>query len=233
MPELNVLRVFCAEGGTGGNPLGVYLDGGAFDPSERQAEARRLGFSETVFVDDPSTGECQIFTPTVELPFAGHPLVGTAWLLAEHGHELSELRPPAGEVPARVEGDRAFVAGRPEWQPEYEWLEVGSAAEVEALDGPPPNAGDMAAVYAHMHHGAVRARVFPVAIGIAEDEATGGAAVLLGARLGGEFTIHQGRGSLIDVVARGDGYVEIGGLVVRDQASDAPPASSTDAPATK
>ena len=68
MPELHVLRVFCAEGGTGGNPLGVYLDGAAFDPSERQAEAKRLGFSETVFVDDPSTGELRIFTPALELP---------------------------------------------------------------------------------------------------------------------------------------------------------------------
>ena len=45
--------------------------------------ATDLGFSETVFVDDPETGELRIFTPTTELPFAGHPLVGTAWLLSK------------------------------------------------------------------------------------------------------------------------------------------------------
>jgi predicted PhzF superfamily epimerase YddE/YHI9 len=233
MPELQVLRVFCGPGGTGGNPLGVYLDGPAVPPGERQAEAKRLGFSETVFVDDTATGELQIFTPAVELPFAGHPLVGTAWLLARHGHAPTTLRPPAGEVPARVEGDRALVAGRPEWQPDYELIELGSPDEVDALRAPPPNERDLAAAYARMEDGGVRARVFPVALGIAEDEATGSAAIRIGARLGGAFTIHQGQGSEIDVAAREDGYVEIGGLVVKDQATDAPPANSTAAPTTK
>jgi predicted PhzF superfamily epimerase YddE/YHI9 len=233
MPELHVLRVFCGEDGSGGNPLGVYLDGQAIEPSGRQAVAKRLGYSETVFVDDQSNGQLQIFTPAVELPFAGHPLVGAAWLLAQRGHTPVALRPPAGEVPARVEGDRAFVAGRPEWQPDYELLELGSREEVEALDGPPPNQRDLAAVYAPMGDDAVRVRVFPVALGIAEDEATGSAAIRLGALLDRPFTIHQGVGSVIEVTPREDGYVEIGGLVVTDHAIAAPPASSTDAPATK
>ncbi len=233
MAQLTVLRVFCDEAGNGGNPLGVYLDGQAFAPDERQNEAKRLGFSETVFVDDPATGAVQIFTPAVELPFAGHPLVGTAWLLAQDGHRLSSLNPPAGEVPARVEGDRAFVAGRPEWQPDYEWMELGSPDEVEALTGPPPNRADLACVYAPVDDHAIRARVFPVALGIPEDEATGSAAVRLGALLGRPMRIHQGEGSVIDVVPRDDGYVEIGGLVTRAQASDAPPTSSTADPATK
>ena len=233
MAQLTVLRVFCGEGGSGGNPLGVYLDGREFGADERQAEAKRLGYSETVFVDDPAAGALQIFTPAVELPFAGHPLVGAAWLLAQNGHHLSALHPPAGGVPARVEGDRAFVAGRPEWQPDYEWMELESPEEVEALTGPPPSRADMAAAYAPIDEHAIRARVFPVAIGIAEDEATGGAAVLLGALLGRPMRIHQGEGSVIDVLPRGDGYVEIGGLVSRAQATDAPPASSTAAPITK
>lgn len=239
MARLTVLRVFCGEGGTGGNPLGVYLDGGSFAPEARQPEAKRLGYSETVFVDDLETGVVQIFTPAVELPFAGHPLVGTAWLLAQGGHRPSSLRPPAGEVPARVEGDRAFVAGLPEWQPDYEWMELGSPEEVEALTGPPPSERDLACVYAPIDDLAVRARVFPVALGIPEDEATGSAAVRLGALLGRPMRIHQGEGSVIDVAPLEDtpegtgGYVEIGGLVTIDQASDDPPASSTAAPATK
>ena len=233
MAQLTVLRVFCGEGGTGGNPLGVYLDGGSFAPETRQAEAKRLGYSETVFVDDLATGVLQIFTPAVELPFAGHPLAGTAWLLAQGGHRPSSLRPPAGEVPARVEGERAFVAGRPEWQPDYEWMELGSPEEVEALTGPPPSEHDLACVYAPIDDHAVRARVFPVALGIPEDEATGSAAVRLGALLGRPMRIHQGEGSVIDVAPLEEGYVEIGGLVTIDQASDAPPASSTPAPTTK
>ena len=233
MPDLQVLRVFCGPNGTGGNPLGVYLDGSAIPRPERQGAAKELGYSETVFVDDRANGELQIFTPAVELPFAGHPLVGSAWLLAKNGHTPSVLRPPAGEVPTRVEGERAFVAGRPEWQPDYELLELSSPAEVEALEGPPPNERDLAAAYASMGEDAVRVRVFPVALGIEEDEATGSAAVRLGARLGRAFTIHQGEGSVIYVTPREDGYVEIGGLVVSDHATDAPPANSTAAPTTK
>ena len=79
---LHTLRVFLGPDGGGGNPLEVVLDGVAVPPARRQAVAADLGFSETVFVDDPATGALQIFTPTVELPLAGHPLVGTAWLLA-------------------------------------------------------------------------------------------------------------------------------------------------------
>ena len=116
MTELHVLRVFIGPDGRGGNPLGVVLDGAAIDPAERQAMAARLGFSETVFVDaldagddaagvghergddhDPSTiATIRIFTPGAELPFAGHPTVGTSWLLASHGHRGS----PSARRPA-------------------------------------------------------------------------------------------------------------------------------------
>src|SRR4028119_1864962 len=113
MPKLHVLKVFVGEDGTGGNPLGVFLEGHGIPAPERQGAAaglgrRRagvaaaggvslegrgipapdgrgvaadLGFSETVFVDDAEGGELRIFTPGTELPFAGHPLVGTAWPL--------------------------------------------------------------------------------------------------------------------------------------------------------
>ena len=101
MATLHVLRVFCDEAGEHGNPLGVFLDGGEVPPERRQAVAHELGFSETVFVDDAARGEIRIFTPGLELPFAGHPTVGTAWLLAHEGEAVEVLRPPAGEVAVR------------------------------------------------------------------------------------------------------------------------------------
>lgn len=104
MSKLHVLKVFVGGDGAGGNPLGVFLDGASVPEAARQPIAKRLGFSETVFVDDRSTGELRIFTPETELPFAGHPLVGTAWLLLREGHDVSVLRPPAGEAAVRVEG---------------------------------------------------------------------------------------------------------------------------------
>lgn len=215
MVSLHVLRVFVGPDGSNGNPLGVFLDGGAIAPSERQAVAAELGFSETVFVDDAATGTLRIFTPAVELPFAGHPCVGTAWLLARERAAVLALRTRAGDVPARVKGEAAFVAGRPEWAPEFEWFELPSPADVDALNGP-PGGSDLAAAYAQVNDRNVRARVFPRRLGIEEDEATGAAAITLGARLGRPITIHQGVGSMIDVRPLEDGFVEIGGGVVQD-----------------
>jgi predicted PhzF superfamily epimerase YddE/YHI9 len=216
MPHLHILRVFTTEDGSGGNPLGVFLEGAEVPGSERQAAAAAIGFSETVFVDEAATGKVRIFTPTVELPFAGHPLVGTGWLLARERQPVSVLRPPAGEVHTRLEGDLAVVAGRPEWAPPFRWFELGSPAEVEALGGA-PEGHDLAGAYAWAGDGVVRARVFPARFGIDEDEATGAAALLLGALLDRDFELRQGRGSVIAVHPRQDGLVEIGGRVRLDE----------------
>ena len=230
MPDLHVLRVFTTDDGSGGNPLGVFLAGAEVPPETRQANAADIGFSETVFVDDAGTGRVQIFTPTVEMPVAGHPLVGTAWLLANRETAVSELNPPAGAVPARAEGEHAYVAGRPEWAPPFEWRELASAADVEALEGP-PDGHDLIGLYAWEGNDRVRARVFPVRLGIAEDEATGAAAVRLGAQLGRNLTTRQGGGSIIEVRPRDDGMIEIGGRVVLDEVRPyAPPGGSANSP---
>ncbi len=209
---LHVLRVFVGDVGAGGNPLGVFLDGGEVPEGERQGVAADLGFSETVFVEDPGQGRLRIFTLKEELPFAGHPLVGTAWLLASEGFEVPALRPPAGEVLVRVEGDITFISGRPEWAPPFEHIELGSSAEVETLAGS-PDGHDLAGVWAWEDEeaGYVRARVFPVRLGIEEDEATGAHAVRLAAWLRRTIVIRQGEGSLIFAEPQPDGSVEIGG----------------------
>jgi predicted PhzF superfamily epimerase YddE/YHI9 len=212
LATLHVLRVFFGDGDAGGNPLGVFLDGGEVPGYKRQEVAADLGFSETVFVEDPGRGKLRIFTPKAELPFAGHPLVGTAWLLAREGFEVPALHPPAGEVPVRVEEDLTFISGRSEWAPTFEHIQLDSPAEIDALTGP-PEGHDLAGMWAWEDEeaGYVRVRVFPVRLGIDEDEATGAHAVRLAARLGREITIRQGEGSLIFAEPQPNGTVEIGG----------------------
>ena len=212
MATLHVLRVFVGEGGAGGSPLGVFLEGKEVPEDRRQRVAADLGLSETVFVDDPDRGELRIFTPKVELPFAGHPLVGTAWLLLREGFEVPLLRPPAGEVPVRSQADIICISGRPGWAPSFEHIQLGSPGEVDALTGP-PDGHDVAGVWAwdNEEAGRVRVRVFPVRYGIREDEATGAHAIRLVARLGRAITIRQGEGSVILAEPRPDGMVEIGG----------------------
>jgi len=222
VPTLHVLRVFCDEAGEEGNPLGVFLAGAEVAEERRQAVAHDLGFSETVFVEDPGRGEIRIFTPGLELPFAGHPTVGTAWLLAQEGVAVDVLRPPAGEVEVRREGELTFVAARAEWSPPWELIEVGGPAEIEALDGPPGGREDEIYLWAWSDEeaGTVRSRCWSLADGVGEDEATGSAAIMLADALGRALTIRQGRGSLLYADSLGEGRAEVGGLVVLDEVRD-------------
>jgi predicted PhzF superfamily epimerase YddE/YHI9 len=216
---LHVLRVFCDEGGEWGNPLGVFLDGAEVPPDRRQAVARQLGFSETVFVDDRTRGEIRIFTPGLELPFAGHPTVGAAWLLANEGGAVEVLRPPAGGVAVRGQGELTYIVARAEWSPPWELIELGAPAEVEALDGPPGGREDEIYLWAWADEeaGVVRSRCFSLADGVGEDEATGSAAIMLAAALDRSLTIHQGEGSLLYARPLGEGRAEVGGRVVLDE----------------
>jgi predicted PhzF superfamily epimerase YddE/YHI9 len=217
VPTLHFLRVFVNEDREWGNPLGIFLDGGQIPEGERQDVAAELGFSETVFVEDGGAGRIRIHTPAVELPFAGHPSVGVAWLLAEKGAPVDVLRPPAGEVAVRREREAAFIATDPAWAPLFEYAQLGSPAEVRGLTRTDVRNNTYAWSWIDDAAGTIRARSFVPEAGIAEDEATGSAALALCARLGRAVTIHQGYGSVLRCRPLADGRVEVGGAVVLDE----------------
>jgi predicted PhzF superfamily epimerase YddE/YHI9 len=218
MAELHVLRVFCDARWGFGNPLGVFLDGEEVPEERRLDVAAELGFSETVFVDDAASGRMRIFTPGLELDFAGHPSVGTAWLLGKEREPVSVLRPPAGEVEVRVDGGRTFVAARPEWGPDWKLIQLEDALAVEETTAP-PEGEELACVWAWVDdaEGTVRSRCFSLEDGIGEDEATGSAAICLAAALERDIEILQGRGSRLDARYLGEGRAEVGGRVVLDE----------------
>jgi trans-2,3-dihydro-3-hydroxyanthranilate isomerase len=101
-----------------GNQLAVFTDARGLDGETMQALALEIGFSETTFVLPPEHGgtvRVRIFTPATELPFAGHPVLGTAWVLAaplQRG--IVELETGRGIVPVELERDEsgAIVFGR-------------------------------------------------------------------------------------------------------------------------
>jgi trans-2,3-dihydro-3-hydroxyanthranilate isomerase len=110
-----------------GNQLGVFIDGRPFTSAQMQRLARELNVAETVFVLPPTDGgdvRVRIFTPGTELPFAGHPVLGTAFVVAAAlGTNAVTLETGAGLVPIALERDGGrLVFGRmrqpiPTWEP--------------------------------------------------------------------------------------------------------------------
>lgn len=98
----------------GGNPLAVFTDARGLSDAQMQALAAEMNYSETTFVlppDDPANdARVRIFHRTAEMPFAGHPNVGTACVLARHGRDrngLLRFEQMAGLVEIAVERDAA------------------------------------------------------------------------------------------------------------------------------
>src|SRR5882672_2896386 len=96
----------------GGNPLAVFPDASGLSDGEMQSLAAEFNLSETTFVvppEDPSnTARVRIFNRTSEMPFAGHPNVGTGWVLAGLGRDRDSVlrfEEIAGLVEVRVERD--------------------------------------------------------------------------------------------------------------------------------
>lgn len=96
--RLDIVDVF-AEKKFAGNQLAVVRDAAGLDAAVMQTIAREMNFSETTFVtsEEPDAADVRIFTPAQELPFAGHPTIGTAWVLGRN-HPAYTLRLGAGNV---------------------------------------------------------------------------------------------------------------------------------------
>src|SRR6186713_160140 len=110
MPDyaFRVVNVF-AETPLGGNPLAVFEDARGIDERTMQALALQFNLSETTFIlpSDRATARVRIFTPTFEMPFAGHPTLGTAHVvraLAGNGDSVT-LEMIAGVIPVDARGD--------------------------------------------------------------------------------------------------------------------------------
>ncbi len=206
MPPVRVLRVFTRNGG--GNHLGVVTDLAGLDDAAMQSVATELGFSETIFLDAPRV---RIFTPLTELSFAGHPLVGAAWVVAGGADGDGDLECGIGLVRYRVEGGEAWIdaplpagavpladgAARAEHfgvaAPQRSWMvavpqpyAVFELAEEESVTAASPDQEAIASAGLSVYLVApaahgVTARFFAPALGVPEDPATGSAAVALAA----------------------------------------------------
>jgi PhzF family phenazine biosynthesis protein len=102
-----IINVF-AEERLAGNPLAVFEDGHGLDDATMQALALQFNLSETTFIlpSTRATAGVRIFTPTFEMPFAGHPTLGTAHVVrALKGGDAVTLEMRAGVIPVRARDD--------------------------------------------------------------------------------------------------------------------------------
>lgn len=213
MPRsVQIVRVF-TRGADGGNALGVVNDVTGLTDDQMQAIAYELGFSETTFVswNEGDIPDVRIFTPLVEMEFAGHPMVGTSWVINVLGPGgVEALRCPVGVLPTRVDGEMAWIEtalGQPVdhrdddllgragmasptrvWTvampKEYTIAEYADPEEVTGLAPDMDVLKETFGVLAYARNGAaVRSRFFAPVGGVDEDPATGSAAVALAALL--------------------------------------------------
>jgi len=111
-----------------GNPLAVVFDAAGLADGEMQSIAREMNLSETTFLLPPTRPDCaarvRIFTPAREVPFAGHPTIGTSWVLATEGllpRGATRFLLEEGIGPVEVE-----LEGEPT-RPSFLWMRHGEA----------------------------------------------------------------------------------------------------------
>lgn len=119
--EFRIVNVFTRGGALTGNLLCVFEDARGLGDAAMQAFVRQFNLSETTFIlpSDRATARVRIFTPSYELPFAGHPTLGTAHVvraLAGAGDAVT-LEMTAGVIPVTAAGDRwTLAANAPRWR---------------------------------------------------------------------------------------------------------------------
>lgn len=133
--DYRIVNVFTRGGRLTGNPLAVFENGNGLDDATMQALARQMNLSETTFVlpSDRAAARVRIFTPAYEMPFAGHPTLGTAHVVRalRQGGDALALEMKAGIIPVIAKGDRwTLQANPPRWREVEE-----SPAELAAVLG--------------------------------------------------------------------------------------------------
>src|SRR5437867_4813524 len=141
----HLLNVFTLDGNRlSGNPLCVFEDGRGLDSATMQTLARQFNLSETTFIfaSEKASAAVRIFTPNYEMPFAGHPTLGTAHVvrsLTDAGAALT-LEMKAGVIPVTAEGDHwTLEANAPRYRQvdaaPHELAEMLGLPAADVLDG--------------------------------------------------------------------------------------------------
>ncbi len=225
-----ILNVFAADGGRfTGNPLCVFEDGSGLSAETMQALARQFNLSETTFVlpCDHATAAMRIFTPAMELPFAGHPTLGTAEVVRDLRQTPAAitLSTQAGIIPVRAQRNVWTLTAGP---PRALSLETGRSIELVTELG--LTAADLAAPPLWVSTG-IQQLLVPLVSAQAVERARAGAGLAAFANDMGKVGIYlfspvdadpvsvrfffaKAGGALIEDPATGSACANLGGYVV-------------------
>jgi PhzF family phenazine biosynthesis protein len=207
-----------------GNPLCVFEDGASLDTVQMQALALQFNLSETTFIlpSQRASAAVRIFTPRYEMPFAGHPTLGTAHVCRALGlvSDVLTLEMPAGIIGVKAAGDRwTLQANAPTWReferPRDELAHMLGIAEDEIVERPLwINAGTEQLIVPLATEAAVRrAALRPEAVSDLKNENGAAMAYVFagaGKRLLARFFFQQGSAALEDP-ATGSATANLGG----------------------
>ncbi|MBO0853128.1 MAG: PhzF family phenazine biosynthesis protein [Nocardia sp.] len=218
--RVEIVRVCTDAAGRFGNTLGIVPSNvlGERDPATMAA---LTGLHATAVLDEPASGRVRmrIHTPALEVGFAGYPVLGVAWWLADQGHPVKIIDVPAGPVEVQIlEDGLVWIRSRAEWAPEFSFEEFADPELFTTVD-PRQFTGGQHYIWSWTDEtrGAMRARMFAPDMGIAEDQATGSAAIGLTAKLRRGLIITQGTGSQLFTEWDSDGWVRLGGRVAAEK----------------
>ncbi|MDD9912857.1 MAG: PhzF family phenazine biosynthesis protein [Alphaproteobacteria bacterium] len=214
---VHIFNVFVNEQGNFGNPVGIILDETQQLSSEqRLALTKKLGFSESVFINNLDKASISIYSSQGEIPFAGHAAVGTAYAISQFGGKhISELRGLKGSIPVTFEDNLVWVSSdlsiTPPWWHEY------IPTEKELLEISAKNqkyyAHSQVWTWQDQQKAQIRARTFAPAWDIIEDQANGSGCMRLAATLGLKIEVLHGEGSIIHAEPKSPGTAKVGGRV--------------------
>ena len=215
--EVNVVLVFANEEGKFGNPVGIVSDILQVISSEkRQKIIANLGFSESVFIENFTSGKVSIFNPIKEVRFAGHALIGTAYFISHMlSKPISFLECKGGKVQFwqedRLTWIHASLTGTPPWHHE----QLQNSTEIENLTSSQTTTKKHTMVWAWIDEkrGIIRARTFAPDWGIPEDQGNGSGSMQLATILDRSLEIHHGEGSVIYAKPAENDFADVGGMV--------------------
>jgi predicted PhzF superfamily epimerase YddE/YHI9 len=212
MEEMKVLNVFTNEKGEFGNPVGIIVDSeNKVGDKTRQQMAISSEFSEIVFINNLETKDVSIFSPTRQIPFAGHALVGTSYYFNKVLNiPTVEIESMDKKIKSWQKNNLTFVEAYLSILPNWNFKEYKTPEEIEQITVQEASSLKHTLVWSWINEkeGIVRARTFASDWDITEDEANGSGAMKLASILNRNLIIHHGKGSVIHSTPN-----SVGGLV--------------------